>query len=64
MSEKTVKEKIIRVVEKPVERARVVYTKLNNEGYNKGSHEYFEVRDETSEKAFETLKKMKKLMKK
>jgi len=64
VSEKTVKEKIIRVVEKPVEKAKVVYTRVNFDGYNKGSQEYFEVRDETSEKAYETLEKMKELMKK
>lgn len=35
LSEKTtVKERIVRVVEKPVEKAKVVYTKVQHDGYN------------------------------
>ena len=61
-TEKETKE-ITKEIYKPTEKASISYYKMDLKDYSKGTVEHIEVKDETSEKAFETLKKIREMEK-
>jgi hypothetical protein len=50
----------IKEITNPTEQSCLIYSRTEQRGFQDGVKEYFEIKDETSKKAFETFQKLRK----